>query len=99
MVTHLRTFRGRKVTRQEPSGMVAHLRMFRAIMDSGCRMPPPPECCVRSDELTVPMRSISVCSHELLCLECSRAPAWTSRSPSLGMCGHVCARALLFKSF
>ena len=42
---------------------------------------PPLECCVRSDELTVPIRSISVCSHELLCLECSRAPAWTSRSP------------------
>jgi hypothetical protein len=34
-------FRGRKVTRQEASGMVAQMRMFRAIMDSGCRMPPP----------------------------------------------------------
>ena len=55
MVTHLRTFHGRKVTRQEPSGMVVHLRMLRAVMDSGCRMPPL-ECCVRSDELTVPMR-------------------------------------------
>ena len=56
MVTHLRMFHGRKVTRQEPSGMVAHLRMFCAAMDSCCRMPPPLECCVRSDELTLPMR-------------------------------------------
>ena len=30
---------------------------------------------------------------ELLCLECSTGSAWTSRSPCVGVCGHVCARA------
>ena len=37
MVTHLRMFHGRKVTRQELSGMVSHQQMFRAIVDAGCR--------------------------------------------------------------
>ena len=40
MVAHLRTFRGRKVTRQAPSGMVSHLRMLCAVVDAGSRMPP-----------------------------------------------------------
>jgi hypothetical protein len=30
---------------------------------------------------------------ELLCLECSTGSAWTSRSPCVGVCEHVCARA------
>jgi hypothetical protein len=81
MVAHLRTFRGRKVTRQETSGMVSHLRMFCAVMDSSCRMPPPLECCVRSDELTVPMRM-----H--FCLP--RAANVRARAYAHG---HVCARA------
>ena len=37
MMTHLRMFHGRKVTRKELSGMVAHQQMFRAIVDAGCR--------------------------------------------------------------
>jgi hypothetical protein len=41
MVTHLRMFHGRKVTRQESSGMVSHLQMFHAIVDEGCRTTPP----------------------------------------------------------
>ena len=46
MVSHLRTFRCRKVTRQEPSEMVAHLQMFRAIVDAGCRTTPPRMLCL-----------------------------------------------------
>jgi hypothetical protein len=46
MVTHLRMFHGRKVTRQEPSGMVAHQQMFRAIVDAGCRTTPPRMFCL-----------------------------------------------------
>ena len=32
------TFHGRGVTGREPSGMVAHLQMFRAVVGAGCRM-------------------------------------------------------------
>ena len=46
MVTHLRMVHGRKVTRQEPSGMVAHQQMFRAIVDAGCRTTPPRMLCL-----------------------------------------------------
>jgi hypothetical protein len=36
-----RTFHGHKVTKQEHSGMVAHLQTFHAVVDAGCRDAPP----------------------------------------------------------
>jgi hypothetical protein len=36
--------------------MMAHLQMFHAVVDAGCRMPPPLECSARCDELPVSMR-------------------------------------------
>ena len=40
-----RTFHGHKVTKQEHSGMVAHLQTFHAVVDAGCRDAPPRILC------------------------------------------------------